>query len=81
MYACQWHFDTSFGKQKEVLDIMKRYLLVANTSALDALTDLVVHFARDLLQLFYHDGLFTEILQVCIYHMIRGRVAVAHNIA
>jgi hypothetical protein len=25
MYACQWHFDISFGKQKEVLDIMKRW--------------------------------------------------------
>ncbi|HEY3295546.1 MAG TPA: hypothetical protein VGL38_08905 [bacterium] len=25
MYACQWHFDIPFGKQTEVLDIMKRW--------------------------------------------------------
>jgi hypothetical protein len=25
MLACQWHFDIPFGKQKEVLDIMKRW--------------------------------------------------------
>jgi len=25
MFACQWHFDIPFGKQKEVLDIMKRW--------------------------------------------------------
>jgi hypothetical protein len=25
MYACQWHLDVPFGKQKEVLDIMKRW--------------------------------------------------------
>jgi hypothetical protein len=25
MFACQWHLDIPFGKQKEVLDIMKRW--------------------------------------------------------
>jgi hypothetical protein len=25
MYACQWHFDIPFGKQREVLDIMKQW--------------------------------------------------------
>jgi hypothetical protein len=25
MFACQWHFDIPFGKQKDVLDIMKRW--------------------------------------------------------
>ncbi len=25
MYACQWHIEVPFGKQKEALDIMKRW--------------------------------------------------------
>ena len=25
MYACQWHIDIPFGKQKDVLDIMKKW--------------------------------------------------------
>jgi hypothetical protein len=25
MFACQWHIDVPFGKQKEVLDIMKKW--------------------------------------------------------
>jgi hypothetical protein len=25
MFACQWHFDIPFGKQKEVLDLMKKW--------------------------------------------------------
>jgi hypothetical protein len=25
MIACQWHFDIPFGKQKQVLDLMKRW--------------------------------------------------------
>ena len=25
MYACQWHIDIPFGKQKDVLEILKRW--------------------------------------------------------
>lgn len=25
MFACQWHIDIPFGKQKEVVDIMQRW--------------------------------------------------------
>lgn len=25
MFACQWHIDIPFGKQKEVVEIMKRW--------------------------------------------------------
>ena len=25
MFACQWHIEIPFGKQKEVLDLMKRW--------------------------------------------------------
>jgi hypothetical protein len=25
MYVCQWHLDTPFGKQKDVLELMKKW--------------------------------------------------------
>ncbi len=32
MFACQWHFDIPFGKQKEVLEILKKWDAEMETS-------------------------------------------------